>query len=156
MGFDRSLREPVMAQSDQGAVIIPFKQELHRGLARLHALHSAPSEHDFPVGNHLEVGALDGNADWAGDAKYSARSGVGLYELCQPSPHMRWVGQKGEHHFRGSVDANLEPYFELILAHLLPLLRAIVSAACFSRHNRERQKVSAYSTSSPKFSPLIA
>jgi hypothetical protein len=54
MGFDRSLREPVMAQSDQGAVIIAFKQELHRRLAGLHVLHSAPSEHDLPVGNHLE------------------------------------------------------------------------------------------------------
>src|SRR5262249_19892476 len=156
MGFDRSLLEPVMAQSDQGAVIIPFKQELHRRLARLHTLHSAPSEHDFPVGDHLKVGALDGNARWAGDAKYSAWSGVGLNELCKPSPHVHWVSQKGEYHLRGSVDANFEPNFGGILAHLILFLRSTVSAACFNRRNRERQKVSAYSTSSPKFSPLIA
>jgi hypothetical protein len=74
-----------MAQSDQGAVPIRLKQEFHCRLAGLHAFHSAPSEHDLSVGTNLEVGALDGNADWAGDAKYSARSGVGLNELCKPS-----------------------------------------------------------------------
>src|SRR5262249_5318885 len=133
MGFDRSLREPVV----EGAVTIRLKQEFHYRLAGLHTLHSAPSEHDFAVRNHLEEGALDGNADWPGDAKSPAGARIGLDELCQPNPHMRWVGQNGEPHFRGSVDADLEPYFELILAHLLPLLRAIVSAACFSRRNRE-------------------
>src|SRR5262249_23604253 len=69
MGFGRFRRELVMAQTNHRAVAIRLKQELHCRLAGLEALHSAPSEHDLAIGNHLQIGALDRNPDRAGDTK---------------------------------------------------------------------------------------
>src|SRR6266853_1466312 len=90
--FDRGSRQSVVAQPHQRSVAVRLEHELYRRFPWLEPFDAAPGEYDFAVCHDLEVGAFDGNAGRARDAKHPARPRVGLHQFGEPGPHVSGVG----------------------------------------------------------------